>query len=119
MNYGYLPPFIITSFLKQVLFILDEDGEALKRTWVLFELWQAHLSCKQDKVVVLPASWTWEGSVHAFVSMDVATSRAMKALERTLLIDRMHKQQGLGQATDIIKVLSLNVNIQTFLDVIV
>ncbi|GAX85969.1 hypothetical protein CEUSTIGMA_g13385.t1 [Chlamydomonas eustigma] len=89
---------------SKVLFVLDEAGEALKRTWVLFELWQAHLSSrKQDKLVVLPAAWSWEGSVHAFVSMDVSSSRAVKALERTVLMDRLQKQVDLPQATEIIK----------------
>ncbi|GAX76927.1 hypothetical protein CEUSTIGMA_g4374.t1 [Chlamydomonas eustigma] len=74
-----------------VILMLDRSGTVLTRTWALYELWQASLSGRPDKLVVLPTSWAWQDMMYPYVAMDFARSECRKEADRALLLREIQK----------------------------
>ncbi|KAJ9520083.1 hypothetical protein QJQ45_030009 [Haematococcus lacustris] len=82
----------------RLLFILDKSGLCLQRTWCLWELWQASLSDRFDKIVMLPTSWSWDSCHHAYLTLDISNrSTCSKERDRLVLVTEMQKSTDLLQ----------------------
>ncbi|GAX85938.1 hypothetical protein CEUSTIGMA_g13354.t1 [Chlamydomonas eustigma] len=76
---------------RKVLLFLDSEGVAFSRTWVLYEAWQASLSERHDKLVVVPTSWAWQDLVFPYIAMDIASSHAWQDVDRLLMLREFQK----------------------------
>ncbi len=70
--------------------------------------WQASLSDRFDKIIVLPTSWSWEDCLHAYLTLDVGKAGASRDRDRLMLVGEMQKATELGHLANTLRESMLN-----------
>ncbi|GAX80687.1 hypothetical protein CEUSTIGMA_g8122.t1 [Chlamydomonas eustigma] len=81
------------SAADKVLLVVDPEGTAFTRTYVLYELWVASRLEKQNHIVVLPTGWDWSRLIHPFLTMDLERSDAYSQELRIQMLKDMRRHK--------------------------